>query len=92
MIDLKDDLISKLSRVVQLTGFSDPVYAEAIVNVHQYDILLGKITDVRLCIISYNTLTYYHLPLASTRLDSTLLNSSPLAALRFAWAFRCPHR
>jgi vesicle coat complex subunit len=42
VIDLKDDLISKLSRVVQLTGFSDPVYAEAIVNVHQYDILLGK--------------------------------------------------
>ncbi len=31
---------SKLSRVVQLTGFSDPVYAEAYVNVHQYDILL----------------------------------------------------
>ncbi|OZJ02582.1 hypothetical protein BZG36_04188 [Bifiguratus adelaidae] len=38
--DAKDDLISKLSRVVQLTGFSDPVYAEAYVNVHQYDILL----------------------------------------------------
>ncbi|KAJ3120133.1 coatomer subunit beta [Nowakowskiella sp. JEL0407] len=35
-----DDYISKLSRVVQLTGFSDPVYAEAYVNVHQYDILL----------------------------------------------------
>ncbi|CAG8443026.1 1048_t:CDS:10 [Acaulospora colombiana] len=38
--DPRDDLISKLSRVVQLTGFSDPVYAEAYVNVHQYDILL----------------------------------------------------
>jgi coatomer subunit beta len=35
-----DDYISKLNRVVQLTGFSDPVYAEAYVNVHQYDILL----------------------------------------------------
>ena len=35
-----DDLISKLSRVVQLTGFSDPVYAEAYVMVHQYDVLL----------------------------------------------------
>ncbi|KAI8920089.1 adaptin N terminal region-domain-containing protein [Powellomyces hirtus] len=35
-----DDLASKLSRVIQLTGFSDPVYAEAYVNVHQYDILL----------------------------------------------------
>ncbi|KAF9429438.1 coatomer subunit beta, partial [Entomortierella beljakovae] len=30
--DSKDDLLSKLSRVVQLTGFSDPVYAEAYVN------------------------------------------------------------
>ena len=33
-----EDLTSKLSRVVQLTGFSDPVYAEAYVKVH--DILL----------------------------------------------------
>ncbi|KAI9373075.1 adaptin N terminal region-domain-containing protein [Aspergillus egyptiacus] len=31
---------SKLSRVVQLTGFSDPVYAEAYVTVHQFDIVL----------------------------------------------------
>ncbi|KAI9346734.1 adaptin N terminal region-domain-containing protein [Zopfochytrium polystomum] len=38
--DKQDDLASKLSRVVQLTGFSDPVYAEAYVNVHQYDILM----------------------------------------------------
>lgn len=29
-----------LSRVLQLTGFSDPVYAEASVIVHQYDIVL----------------------------------------------------
>ncbi|KAI5474319.1 coatomer protein complex, subunit beta [Pseudohyphozyma bogoriensis] len=36
----KDDFISKLNRVVQLTGFSDPVYAEAYVNVHQFDIFL----------------------------------------------------
>lgn len=27
-------------KVVQLTGFSDPVYAEAYVNVNQYDIVL----------------------------------------------------
>jgi len=31
---------NKLSRVTQLTGFSDPVYAEALVTVHQFDILL----------------------------------------------------
>lgn len=35
-----EDLSSKLSRVVQLTGFSDPVYAEAFVKVHQFDIVL----------------------------------------------------
>lgn len=34
------DLSSKLSRVVQLTGFSDSVYAEAYVKVHQFDIVL----------------------------------------------------
>ncbi|KAI5308246.1 coatomer subunit beta, partial [Ascosphaera atra] len=33
-------LSSKLSRVVQLTGFSDPVYVEAYVTVHQFDIVL----------------------------------------------------
>ena len=31
---------SKLSKVTQLTGFSDPIYAEAYVHVHQYDIVL----------------------------------------------------
>lgn len=35
-----EDLSSKLNRVVQLTGFSDPVYAEAYVKVHQFDIIL----------------------------------------------------
>ncbi|TXT13330.1 hypothetical protein VHUM_00697 [Vanrija humicola] len=37
---VKDDFVSKLSRIVQLTGFSDPVYAEAVVNIQQFDILL----------------------------------------------------
>lgn len=31
---------SKLNKVTQLTGFSDPVYAETYVNVNQYDIVL----------------------------------------------------
>ncbi|KAI8982127.1 adaptin N terminal region-domain-containing protein [Mycotypha africana] len=39
-LDDKNDLMNKLNRIVQLTGFSDNVYAEAIVNVHQYDILM----------------------------------------------------
>lgn len=32
--------VSKLNKVTQLTGFSDPVYSEAYVNVNQYDIVL----------------------------------------------------
>ncbi|RRT39076.1 hypothetical protein B296_00048008 [Ensete ventricosum] len=34
------DDANKLNRMVQLTGFSDPVYAEAFVTVHHYDIVL----------------------------------------------------
>jgi coatomer subunit beta len=30
----------RLERVLQLTGMSDPVYAEAYISVHQYDVLL----------------------------------------------------
>ena len=34
------DDTNKLNRILQLTGFSDPVYAEAFVTVHHYDIVL----------------------------------------------------
>lgn len=36
----KEDLSSRLNKIVQLTGFSDPVYAEAYVKVHQFDVTL----------------------------------------------------
>ena len=36
----QESLSSKLNKVTQLTGFSDPVYAEAYVTVNQFDILL----------------------------------------------------
>ncbi|KAG1326885.1 coatomer subunit beta-1 [Cocos nucifera] len=35
-----EDDANKLNRILQLTGFSDPVYAEAYVTVHHYDIVL----------------------------------------------------
>ena len=35
-----EDFSQRLQRVTQLTGLSDPVYAEAYVTVHSYDILL----------------------------------------------------
>ncbi|KAG8045246.1 hypothetical protein GUJ93_ZPchr0008g13481 [Zizania palustris] len=34
------DDANRLNRILQLTGFSDPVYAEAYVTVHRYDIVL----------------------------------------------------
>jgi len=36
----EEDFASRLKRVTQLTGLSDPVYAEAVVTVHDYDIVL----------------------------------------------------
>jgi coatomer subunit beta len=50
-----DDIFSSstLSKVTQLTGFSDPVYAEAYVNVNQYDVvldvLIGKRCELSTC-------------------------------------------
>ncbi|OCF62183.1 coatomer beta subunit [Kwoniella mangroviensis CBS 10435] len=38
--EVQDDFVSKLSRISQLTGFSDPVYAETVVTLSQYDIIL----------------------------------------------------
>ncbi|XP_055340197.1 coatomer subunit beta-like [Paramacrobiotus metropolitanus] len=38
--DTYDPASSKLNKVAQLTGFSDPLYAEAYVHVNQFDILL----------------------------------------------------
>jgi coatomer subunit beta len=35
-----DHQTHRFQRIVQLTGFSDPLYAEAYVHVHQYDIVL----------------------------------------------------
>ncbi|KAJ1477800.1 adaptin N terminal region-domain-containing protein, partial [Baffinella frigidus] len=36
----EEDFGSRLKRITQLTGLSDPVYAEAVVTVHEYDIVL----------------------------------------------------
>lgn len=35
-----EELSSRLSKILQLTGFSDPIYAEAYVKVHQFDVTL----------------------------------------------------
>lgn len=48
----KEDLSSRLNKILQLTGFSDPIYAEAYVKVHQFDVVL----DVLLVNQTTNTL------------------------------------
>lgn len=40
MADAAATATNRLNKIVQLTGFSDPIYAEAYVTVHQYDIVL----------------------------------------------------
>ncbi|KAI9566320.1 adaptin N terminal region-domain-containing protein [Boletus coccyginus] len=50
--EVHEDFFSNLSRISQLTGFSDPIYAEAYVKMHGFDILL----DVLLVNQTPNTL------------------------------------
>ncbi|KAF5352861.1 hypothetical protein D9756_006222 [Leucocoprinus leucothites] len=50
--EVQEDFMSNLSRITQLTGFSDPIYAEALVKMHGFDIML----DVLLVNQSSNTL------------------------------------
>jgi coatomer subunit beta len=52
---------SKLKHVYQLTGYSDPVYAEASVTVHEYDIILDMLIINR----TPNTLTNLTVELAT---------------------------
>lgn len=52
---------SKLKHVYQLTGYSDPVYAEASVTVHDYDIILEILIINR----TSNTLTNLTVELAT---------------------------
>ncbi|EFN54954.1 hypothetical protein CHLNCDRAFT_56190 [Chlorella variabilis] len=40
LADAASAATNRLNKIVQLTGFSDPIYAEAYVTVHQYDIVL----------------------------------------------------
>ncbi|KAK7045761.1 coatomer subunit beta [Paramarasmius palmivorus] len=50
--DVQEDFISNLRRISQLTGFSDPLYVEAYVKMHGFDIML----DVLLVNQTANTL------------------------------------
>lgn len=38
--EAEDSYVSRLERIFPLTGYSDPIYAEAYITIHQFDILL----------------------------------------------------
>lgn len=58
----KEDLSSRLNKILQLTGFLDPIYAEAFVKVHQYDVVLDVLlvnqttTTLRNLLVEFATL------------------------------------
>lgn len=62
---------TKLSKVYQLSGFSDPVYAEAYVNVHQYDIMLDVL------VVNQTTDTLQNLTLELATLGDLKLTEKP---------------
>lgn len=60
-VKVEEDLTSRLKKIVQLTGFSDPVYAEAYVKTHQFDVVL----DVLLVNQTTETLKNLHVDFAT---------------------------
>ncbi|CAF0969017.1 unnamed protein product [Brachionus calyciflorus] len=76
VLNKKDEdfiLSSKLNKVTQLTGFSDPVYAEAYVHVNQYDIVLDVL------IVNQTTDTLQNLTLELATLGDLKLVEKPSA-------------
>jgi len=69
----QEDFSTRLKRVTQLTGLSDPVYAEAYVTVHSYDILLD------LLIINTTTETMHNLCLELATVGDLKLCERPQA-------------
>ena len=37
-INDSQSFVARLNHIVQLTGYGDPIYSEAFVNIHKYDI------------------------------------------------------
>jgi coatomer subunit beta len=68
-----DNMSSKLSRIVQLTGFSDPVYSETFVKINKFDIIL----DVLL--VNQTTETLQNLSLEFATLGDLKLVERPTA-------------
>ena len=76
----KVDYQSKLKKVIQLSGFSDPVYVEAYVHINQYDIVLDVLvvnqTGDTLQGLSLELATLGNCHLYVYRIESVLVISS----------------
>lgn len=70
-----------ISQVAQLTGFSDPVYAEAYVNVNQYDIVL----DLLIVNQTSDTLQNVTLELATLGKTADFLTVSISKSVKNCW-------
>lgn len=70
----KESLTSRLKRIVQLTGFSDPVYAEAYVKIHQYDVTLDVL------IVNQTTNTLRNLSVEFAALGDLQVINKPITA------------
>lgn len=69
--EVQEDFASKLSRIVQLTGFSDPVYAEAVVTIQQFDVVLEVL------IVNQTTTTHQNLTIDFATLGDLKLVERP---------------
>jgi coatomer subunit beta len=69
--EVQEDFVSKLSRIVQLTGFSDPVYAEAVVTIQQFDVVLEVL------IVNQTTTTHQNLTIDFATLGDLKLVERP---------------
>ncbi|KIM74513.1 hypothetical protein PILCRDRAFT_14404 [Piloderma croceum F 1598] len=43
--EISEDFISNLSYILKLTGFSDPIYGEAYVKMHRFNVVLGELSE-----------------------------------------------
>ncbi|CAO1619842.1 unnamed protein product [Sympodiomycopsis kandeliae] len=78
----KEDFVGKLKRVVQLTGFSDSVYAEAYVNVQQFDILLDVL------VVNQTSATLQNLGIEFATLGDLKLVERPSSCTLGPYAFQ----
>jgi coatomer subunit beta len=72
--------VSKLDRITPLTGYSDPIYAEAYIHVQQFDILMGlrwRDNGLDVLIVNQTKDTLQNLTLEFTSLGDLKLVEKP---------------